>query len=222
MSGIRAAFFDRDGTLLTRDPAFARAQTALIERFTGRPYTRDPALTQRVFAEADKVKTLSDERAFWLHYYEEVLRAEGVSAALHEKSEELLRFSWCRGSMLFPETRETLARLAARGVRMGVISDTFPSLKRTLEEAGIARFFECFINSSEVGVMKPDPRIYEAALDALGVSAEQSLYVDDYDVEADGARALGFTAYHIVRGGNENGPWEINSLIQMTEGLQKE
>ena len=47
--------------------------------------------------------------------------------------------------------------------------------------------------------MKPEPAIYQAALDALGTTAAESLYVDDYNMEAEGARSLGFTAFHIDR-----------------------
>ena len=63
--------------------------------------------------------------------------------------------------------------------------------------------------------MKPDPRIYQAALAALGVTAEESLYVDDYDVEADGARDMGFTAFHICRDGEPKEEWDIASLSGM-------
>lgn len=67
--------------------------------------------------------------------------------------------------------------------------------------------------------MKPDPRIYQAALDALGLRAEECIYVDDYDVEADGARVLGFTAFHLVREGPLTGPWDIASLRELLPWL---
>ncbi|MDO4354957.1 MAG: hypothetical protein Q4E13_00430 [Clostridia bacterium] len=62
--------------------------------------------------------------------------------------------------------------------------------------------------------MKPDPRIYRAA---LGVRAEESLYVDDCDVEAEGARALGLTAFHLSRNEPSDGRWRIQTLRQMGE-----
>ena len=57
--------------------------------------------------------------------------------------------------------------------------------------------------------------MYQTALDALGVRAEESLYVDDYDVEADGARKMGFTAFHICREGEPKEKWDIASLAEM-------
>lgn len=55
-----------------------------------------------------------------------------------------------------------------------MISDTSPSLRLTLEALGLGEFLDACVCSDEVGVMKPDPRIYRAA---LGVRAEESLYV---------------------------------------------
>ena len=65
--------------------------------------------------------------------------------------------------------------------------------------------------------MKPDPIIYNSALACHNVTACESLYVDDYDVEADGARDLGFTSFLIDRNGSSNDEWAINSLTKMVE-----
>ena len=91
----------------------------------------------------------------------------------------LFRELWCNGDrLLFPETREVLEYFRGRGYKMGVISDTSPSLEYTLEQLGIAKYFDSF-TASPVGAGKPSPVIYQAALDS-GVRAEESLYVDDH------------------------------------------
>ena len=108
--------------------------------------------------------------------------------------------------------REVLEYFRGRGYKMGVISDTSPSLEYTLEQLGIAKYFDSFTASSLVGAGKPSPVIYQAALDSLGVKAEESLYVDDHPPEAEGARALGFTAFRIDRTGKDRGAWTIRSL----------
>ena len=71
---------------------------------------------------------------------------------------------------------------------MGVISDTSPSLRLTLKNSGLSDYFESTTCSAFAGCMKPDPRIYRQALSAMGARAEESLYVDDYEPESDGAR----------------------------------
>lgn len=92
-----------------------------------------------------------------------------------------------------------------------------------LEEYGVARYFGAFISSSSVGVMKPDPRIYRTALQTLNVEAEDSIYIDDYRVEADGARALGITAFHLDRQQIEQTTdvWTIRNLRQVVSFLQE-
>lgn len=98
---------------------------------------------------------------------------------------------------------------------MGVISDTSPSLALTLEAARIGEYFDCAICSDLVGVMKPNCAIYQAALVALGVTAAESVYVDDYDVEADGARDMGFTLTAAGRGtesGESTRCWRLKPI----------
>ena len=50
--------------------------------------------------------------------------------------------------------------------------------------------------------------------------AEESLYVDDYKPEADGAREQGFTSFLIDRSGNTGGRWTITSLRQMIDFVE--
>jgi HAD superfamily hydrolase (TIGR01509 family) len=105
---------------------------------------------------------------------------------------------------------------------MGVISDTSPSLQLTLEAVGLAKYFTSFTASSLVGAGKPSPIIFNAALNAQNVTAEESLYVDDYDVEADGAREQGFTSFLIDRDNQHTGQWVIKSLKEMVDFVERQ
>jgi len=224
---LKAVFFDRDGTLMTGDPELRARNRARIESWSGKPF--QPPAYDETMALFDKAgypkeghKSVESEIAFWRRYYRELLAWAGVSEKLDARSEELFAAAWLKNFKLFPETLEVLEWFKARGLRMGVISDTGPSLPLTLEAAGVGSYFGCAVCSDLVGAMKPDPRIYQAALDALGVTAAESLYVDDYDVEADGARALGFTAFHIDRSRPGDGAWRIQSLKAMVEFVEKQ
>jgi HAD superfamily hydrolase (TIGR01509 family) len=53
--------------------------------------------------------------------------------------------------------------------------------------------------SAEVGVMKPEARIYQMALDALGVAPAESVFVDDFPENVEGARAVGMQAIHFIQ-----------------------
>lgn len=224
MSNCRAVFFDRDNTLLYGNSALKTERNALIEAWSGKPFSVKPEEMQELFFASypeSGLKSVEEEIASRRCYCRSLLTRCGVTEHLEERVEELHRLTWLKGYELFPEVRELLDWCRAQGLRMGVISDTSPSLPLTLEAAGIGDYFDCAICSSLVGVMKPDPKIYQTALDALKVTAEESIYVDDYDVEADGARAMGFTAFHLDRSRPGDGKWRISSLLEIRAYLEQ-
>jgi HAD superfamily hydrolase (TIGR01509 family) len=155
--------------------------------------------------------------------HEVLLRNEGVMDSLKERAERLFAELWCNNDRkLYEEVIEVMEYFKNRGYKIGVISDTSPSLQMTLENLGLGRYIDNYTCSDLVGAMKPDPAIYQSALDSLQVSAEESLYVDDYDIEADGARALGFTSFHIKRRGGKDGEWEISSLREIVDYVERQ
>lgn len=64
-------------------------------------------------------------------------------------------------------------------------------LKPLLKRSGLANLFDEIIISSEVGIIKPDPRIYEYAVERLGVSVSQTVFVDDAPARVEGAAKVG-------------------------------
>ena len=115
--------------------------------------------------------TVENEIAFWRLYFAELLRTQGITEQISARADALFDAFWLKGGVVYPETVPVLDWFAARGYRMGVISDTFPSLRLTLEAVGLDQYFDCFVCSDQVGVMKPEPLIYQTALNLLGVSA---------------------------------------------------
>ena len=94
-----------------------------------------------------------------------------------------------------PGTREALRRLREAGFRLGVVSNSDGRVEEALVAAGLRDQFEVVVDSALAGVEKPDPRIFYAALDALGVAPAEALYVGDlYEVDVVGARAAGMEA----------------------------
>lgn len=124
---------------------------------------------------------------------------------------------WYLKKQLYEETIEVLDYFMSRGFKMGVISDSPPSLEMTLKTANIHQYFSSFTASSLVGVGKPHPKIFNAALRALGVTPEESIYVDDMEVEARGARELGFTSFLIDRSKVSDDPWTIKNLRELVD-----
>jgi putative hydrolase of the HAD superfamily len=107
---------------------------------------------------------------------------------------------WCA----VPEqTGEALARLKAAGLRLGVVSNSEGKVAEALEAARLRDYFDVVVDSGLIGIEKPDPRIFEAALDVLGLEPEEALYVGDlYDIDIVGARAAGIEAVLLVGSGD--------------------
>jgi HAD superfamily hydrolase (TIGR01509 family) len=92
-------------------------------------------------------------------------------------------------------TRKALARLKAAGLLLGVVSNSEGRVEKALEAAGLRKYFDVVVDSGVLGIEKPDPRIFQAALKALGVEPDEALYVGDlYEVDIVGARAAGMEA----------------------------
>jgi putative hydrolase of the HAD superfamily len=94
----------------------------------------------------------------------------------------------------------TLERLQADGLAMGLVSNIslLPRLMRSdIERLGIGPFLEGSVFSSEIGVRKPDPRIFEEALRRIGARPDRTVFVGDrlYD-DVSGAQAVGMRAVH--------------------------
>ena len=218
---FKAIFFDRDNTLTYFNQEKVRWQNETVASWSGKPLELPYEKMMELFSQASEGRTpwyrnLEDEREFFRRYYKYLLLGEGVTEDVDERAGLLFRELWCNNDrVLFPETVEVLEYFHKRGYRMGVISDTSPSLQYTLEQLGVAKYFSSFTASSLVGAGKPSPIIYNAALASLGVTAEESIYVDDYPPEADGARELGFTSFLIDRKGQYGGKWAIASLTEL-------
>lgn len=84
-------------------------------------------------------------------------------------------------------------------VRVGMITNAWPGIRRYLvDEFKIADAFDPLIVSAEAGIAKPDPRIYQLALERLGIEPAEAVFVDDFEDNAAGARWVGMQAVHFT------------------------
>ena len=78
---------------------------------------------------------------------------------------------------------EMLKELKKRGYKLGMITNGNSLLQNTkLDSAGIRDLFDMSVVSDDIGIWKPDKRIFEYGMDKLGVTREQSLYVGDHPI----------------------------------------
>jgi FMN phosphatase YigB (HAD superfamily) len=117
-------------------------------------------------------------------------------------------------------SRRLLERWASRA-RLGVISNFYGNVHLLLDEAGIAPLLGTIVDSTVVGVAKPDPRIFALALERLGGTPAAALYVGDaHDKDVLGARAAGLrTAWLPGDDGPGDAPHAADFVLRGLEDL---
>lgn len=190
---IRAVLFDLDGTLHDRAETVRRYLAGHVQRFVL------PAGYAERWAELDDLGYRPKHEVFALLVQEFDLThdPEGLLADWYAHSK--------LGPQLMPGTREVLAELRTRGMRLGLVSNGRREGQRaTLAGLGLEDAFDTVLISEEVGFGKPDPRIYALALEQLGLPPEAVLFVGDSPVndvagpQAAGMRAALFPGGHLL------------------------
>jgi len=94
-----------------------------------------------------------------------------------------------------PEMDDLLARLRPV-VRVGLLSNAGAGAHARLDALGVSALFHDVVTSGDVGLAKPDPRIFVLAASRLGVEPVRCLFVDDTERHVEGARRVGMRAHH--------------------------
>ena len=124
----------------------------------------------------------------------------GVMRKLHRPESEfrLIRDEFFAGDIIDLELLDTLRGYRGR-FKVGLISNAYSGLRDWIVDKKFADVFDAMIISAEVGVEKPDSRIYRIALDKLGVAASESVFLDDFPENVAAAHALGMQAIHFTQ-----------------------
>jgi epoxide hydrolase-like predicted phosphatase len=83
--------------------------------------------------------------------------------------------------------------------KVGLISNAWSGLRAFITRHKFADVFDEMIISAEVGVIKPDPRIYRLALEKLDVGPEESVFLDDVLINVESARSIGMSAIQFTQ-----------------------
>lgn len=152
---------------------------------------RDAGL--RYLARDHLIQTVEAEIQNFFDYYSVI--SDQLDLGLTEKERDwIARDRACNmeNYIPYPGIREVLGTLS-KTHKLGIISDTWPSIEPQLEYIGVSQYLSFCTFSCFVGVFKPDKRIYLDALDKCGVPAEETVFIDDAVRNLDGAAALGIT-----------------------------
>ena len=133
------------------------------------------------------------DHGFWWTFHTNLLEQLGEDTTVRDVLVENTHNS-ANWDQILPGTRDALDRIR-QDFRLAVISNADGRVERVLSRCGIAECFEAITDSGIVGIEKPRPEIFEAALNAMQARAGESLYVGDvYSVDYVGARNAGMEA----------------------------
>jgi len=223
---IETVFLDAGGVLV--NPNWERVAAAMtrqgIEVSAAALAEAEPH-AKRQLDTGQLVKANSDRARGWLYFNLVLERAgvslsEGTDAALRELAEYHARFNlW---ESVPAEVPDALDRLRGSGRRLVVVSNANGTLRAHFARLGLADRFDVLIDSCDEGVEKPDPRIFQLALERSGARAETTLHVGDfYHVDVVGARAAGLQAWLVDAAGlyvDHDVP-RVPSLAALTDRL---
>jgi putative hydrolase of the HAD superfamily len=141
------------------------------------------------------IAATNDASRGWL-YFDLILTAAGipVSDATTAALEELQAYH--RESNLWElvpaHVAPTLAELRRRGLTLAVVSNANGTLCRKFDSLGLTAVFGCVLDSCDVQLEKPDPKIFHLALERIGGRPETAIHIGDfYHIDVVGARSAG-------------------------------
>jgi putative hydrolase of the HAD superfamily len=193
---ISAVFFDVDFTLIYPGPTFQGEGYARFADLYG--MTVDPWRFGDAVRAASSILDAAQDHAYdadiFVCYTRRILEEMGGSGPrLNECAAEIYReWAACQHFFLYDDVAPVLRQLAARGLKIGLISNSHRCLASFQEHFELQGLITAAVSSSEHGYMKPHPSIFEAALTLAGADAAESVMVgDSVSHDIDGARRVG-------------------------------
>jgi putative hydrolase of the HAD superfamily len=201
---LRAVFFDAGNTLLRMNYAViavellghgVRVSALDVQRAEWRARVRlDTELAARPIRHASTESVGSGD------LYSRLILAElGIGNSGVIEAVTAWRRAYNRPAGLWntaePDAEAALRLVREAGLGAAVISNSNGSVRGVLDSLDLGRHLDFVVDSSEVGVEKPDARIFQLALQQAGLGAGEAVYVGDlYSVDVLGARGAGLTA----------------------------
>jgi putative hydrolase of the HAD superfamily len=208
----KAVFFDVDFTLICPGPTFQG------EGYAAFPHAVVAAASMLTVDDGDDHVYSS---AVFVRYTRRIIEAmggtgEGLEACAQEIYEE---WAACQHFFLYDDVTPALRELAARGLKIGLISNSHRCLVSFQEHFGLQGLVAAAVSSSEHGYLKPHPSIFHSALRLAGVAPHESVMVGDslpHDIE--GARRVGMRGILVQRSpGTSHPPADVPVICDLSE-----
>ena len=187
---IKAVFFDANGIIYYRQENNRYLNEFLQKYNLAIPPEEKLALDNNSLQDAS-LRGLISQEVLW----NAILRTCGVSEMLWSEGRDAIHQD--HGNItVFPGVIKTLSALKAHGYKVGIVTDAAVSKETKLawfHEQGLDIHWDAYANSMDLRTRKPDVRIFNAALEEAGVSANEAAFVGHDAVELDGARHAGLS-----------------------------
>lgn len=208
---VRAVFLDALGTLVELEPPWLSLRPRIP------PEVSDSRLEAALRAEMAYYRDHAHEGrddASLADLRERCARIVSERLGVEVTADELvaaIRFD------AYPDAAPALRELRERGEKLVAVSNWDCSLPSVLERCGLGELLDGAVSSAAAGARKPDPAIFEPALELAGCAPEESLHVGDTPEEdVEGASAAGIRVLLLDRDGNGG---DISSLSEIKEHL---
>ena len=176
---FRAVFFDLGGVIIRTE--YQAPREHLAERLN-----MDYEDLVKLVFDSETARKASVGALSEAEHWQAVTRRLGRPAS----EQDSIRDEFFAGDVPDRELIETIRSLRPR-YKTGLISNAWLGLRAGLVKSKLDRAFDVLVISAEVGVMKPDAKIYGMALEQSGVRATEAVFVDDSAPNVEAARALG-------------------------------
>jgi 2-haloacid dehalogenase len=179
---IEACVFDAYGTLFDVHSAIARGGRSLGER-------------------AQAVSDLWRQKQLEYTWLRSLMRAH---VDFWQVTGDGLDYALAAHAIEDPAVKDTLARLSGAGLATAILSNGSPAmLEAAVSSAGLAELLGSVLSVEEVGIFKPDPSVYQLAVDRLAVRPEQVCFLSSNAWDAAAAAHFGFRVAWVNRFGKE-------------------
>jgi putative hydrolase of the HAD superfamily len=168
-----------------------------------------------------KMNTAEEEFRQFTTFYEILGKKFPQLGITHEKAEDIAhdRTYNMENYVLFEDTVTTLKALRERGMKLGVISDTWPDVILQLRHFNIIDYFDSLTFSYELGVFKPDSALFKDALNKIKLPAEQTVFVDDMAYILEGAQKHGINPIQSLAQPEKQGDSRFPSVTKPSDVL---
>jgi HAD superfamily hydrolase (TIGR01549 family) len=200
----QAVFFDVDFTLIYPGPMFQGVgyRESCERHGIAVDEARYDAAVRQALASLDHEQVVYDDEIF-VRYTRNIIEGMGGTGDRVDGCAREMYVEWaaCHHFHLYDDAEAVLRELAARQLKIGLISNSHRSMDDFVEHFRLHGLVAAAVSSAEHGYLKPHPSIFEAALTQAGVEAHAALMVGDsltHDVH--GACAVGMRGVLLHRG----------------------